>query len=406
MFVKVAMTIIFLATYAGVAIGRIPGLRLDRAGIAMAGAAFTLAVGALPAEEAYRAIDLNTLALLVGMMIVVGHLRLSGFFRLAARWALANAHSQPVLLIAIALATGVFSAFLVNDAVCLVMTPLVIELTRALRRNPVPYLIAVAMSSNVGSVATITGNPQNMIIGAISRIPYLDFAAKLTPVAAVGLALTVALVAALSRREMFPVVRLRINAPKVRVQKSQVIKATTVTALVIILFFAGVPVAVAALFGGALLLITREVKPQKVYREIDGALLLMFSGLFVVVAGAERVLLTGDVLSLAKTARLDEVPALTLLVAALSNLISNVPAVLALKPFIPGLGDPTRNWLVVAMASTLAGNFTLVGSVANLIVAEKARAAGIHISFWLYARIGVPLTLASLTFGAFWLAGG
>ena len=116
-----------------------------------------------------------------------------------------------------------------------------------------------------------------------------------------------------------------------------------------------------------------------------------------------RVLLTGDVLSLARTARLDEVPALTALVAALSNLISNVPAVLALKPFIPGLGDPTRNWLVVAMASTLAGNFTLVGSVANLIVAEKARAEGIHISFWLYARIGVPLTLASLAFGAFWL---
>jgi Na+/H+ antiporter NhaD/arsenite permease-like protein len=165
---------IFLLTYAGVAIGRLPGLRIDRAGIALTGAAFTIAVGAISPEEAYRAIDLDTLALLLGMMIVVGHLRLSGFFRLGARWALEHAHSQPVFLVAVALTSGLLSAFLVNDAVCLVMAPLVVETTRALKRDPVPYLLAVAMASNVGSAATITGNPQNMIIGAFSHIPYVE----------------------------------------------------------------------------------------------------------------------------------------------------------------------------------------------------------------------------------------
>lgn len=406
MFLKVAMAAIFAATYLGVAVGRIPGLRLDRAGIAMAGAAFTMAVGALPPGEAYRAIDLDTLALLVGMMIVVGHLRLSGFFRLAARWALANAHSQPVFLIAVVASTGVFSAFLVNDAVCLVMAPLVIEMTRALRRDPVPYLIAVAMASNVGSVATITGNPQNMIIGAISHIPYLEFARALSPIAGVGLVLVVVLVAAFSPGEMFPSVRLGAASARVRVNLPQVLKACAVTGLVIALFFAGAPVGEAALFGGALLLVTRAVNPPKVYREIDGSLLLLFAGLFVVVAGAEKVLLDEQTIAAARALRLDQVPVLTVLVAALSNVISNVPAVLALKPFVQGLADPRRAWLVIAMASTLAGNLTLVGSVANLIVAEKARAAGIHISFWNYARIGVPLTILTLGLGVWFLAAG
>src|SRR6516164_1386623 len=187
MFLTCATAIIFLLTYAGIALGRIPGLRLDRAGIALTGAALMMSVGAIAPEEAYRAVNLDTMALLLGMMIVVAHLRLSGFFRLATSWALAHAHSPLILLATTAITTGAFSAFLVNDAVCLVMTPLVVEVTRALRRDPIPYLLAVAMASNIGSAATITGNPQNMIVGAISRIAYVEFAAALAPVAAVGL---------------------------------------------------------------------------------------------------------------------------------------------------------------------------------------------------------------------------
>jgi Na+/H+ antiporter NhaD/arsenite permease-like protein len=242
MLLKFATAAIFLLTYAGVAIGRFPGLRIDRAGIALTGAAFTVAVGAISPQEAYRAIDLDTLALLLGMMIVVGHLRLSGFFRVGARWALEHAHSQPVFLIAVALTSGLLSAFLVNDAVCLVMAPLVIETTRALRRDPVPYLVAVAMASNVGSAATITGNPQNMIVGAFSHIPYVEFAKALAPTAALGVALVVVLVAAFSPREFLPVLRLGAAGAKARVNRAQMIKATLVTLGVVALFFAGAPV--------------------------------------------------------------------------------------------------------------------------------------------------------------------
>jgi Na+/H+ antiporter NhaD/arsenite permease-like protein len=399
-----ATATIFIVTYAGIALGRIPGLRLDRAGIALTGAALMMAVGAITPDEAYRAIDLDTLALLLGMMIVVAHLRLSGFFRLVTGWALTNAHSPLILLGIVTVTTGILSAFLVNDAVCLVMAPLVIEVTRSLKRNAIPYLLAVAMASNVGSTATITGNPQNMIIGAVSHIPYTVFAATLTPVAGAGLLVVVLLLAVLWWSEFHWSARLTAKPSPPRVHKPQLIKAVLVTLGVIIAFFVGVPVAKAAFLGGALLLITRAVKAHKVYREIDGSLLLMFVGLFVVVAAAEKILFTPEVVGAVQTLHLDNVYILTAVSAVLSNIISNVPAVLALKPFVQGLADQNRIWLVIAMSATLAGNLTLVGSVANLIVAERARAAGIPMSFWTYCCAGIPLTLITLAIGAWWLS--
>jgi Na+/H+ antiporter NhaD/arsenite permease-like protein len=402
--ITIATGIIFVLTYAGVSLGRVPGFRLDRAGIALTGAALMMAVGAITPDEAYRAINLDTLALLLGMMIVVAHLRLSGFFRLVTRWALEHAHSPLILLATVAITAGAFSAFLVNDAVCLVMTPLVIEVTRSLRRDPIPYLLAVAMASNVGSTATITGNPQNMIVGAVSRIPYVEFAAALAPVAVAGLVLVIIMLAALWLREFRQPAQLTAKLPSSRFHKPQLIKAVLVTLGVIVAFFAGVPVAMAAFLGGALLLVTRAIKAPKVYQEIDGSLLLMFAGLFVVVAAAEKILLTSEAIASVRAIHFANVYVLTANTAVLSNIISNVPAVLALKPFVLGLADQHRVWLVIAMSATLAGNLTPIGSVANLIVAERARAAGIHISFWAYCRAGVPITIVTLAIGAWWLS--
>jgi Na+/H+ antiporter NhaD/arsenite permease-like protein len=399
-----ATAVVFLLTYAGVALGRIPGLRLDRAGVALTGAAMMMAVGALSPQEAYRAVDLDTIVLLLGMMIVVAHLKLSGAFRLVAGWALTRAHSPRLLLAAVVVTAGTLSAFLVNDTVCLVMAPLIIEVTRTLRRDPVPYLLALAMAANVGSTATITGNPQNMIIGAISHIPYTVFATVLAPVAVAGLVLVFVVICVVARGELRDSERLVAAPPPARAHKPQMIKAALVTFGVVGLFFAGVPVAEAAILGGALLLVTRAIKARKVYREIDGALLLMFAGLFVVTAGAEKVLLSPDAIAAVHDMQLENVWALTGVTAVLSNIISNVPAVLALKPFVPGLADEPRAWLTIAMSATLAGNFTLVGSIANLIVAERARMAGIEISFLAYCRAGIPLTLLTLALGAWWLS--
>src|SRR5205085_960040 len=222
--------------------------------------------------------------------------------------------------------------------------------------------------------------PHNMIVGAVSRIPYAEFVAALAPVALAGIVLVFVVLAVLWFREFRQSIQFTAKPRSPRIHKLQLIKAVLVTLGVIAAFFAGVPVAMAVFLGGALLLVTRAIKAHKVYQEIDGSLLLMFAGLFVVVAAAEKVLLSPGLVGAVQDFHFANTYVLTADTAVLSNIISNVPAVLALKPFVLGLADQHRAWLVIAMSATLAGNLSLVGSVANLIVAERARAAGIHIS--------------------------
>ena len=401
--VKLAAGAIFVGAYLALAIGTIPGLRIDRAGVALVGASLMVGAGVLTLEEASQAVDFGTITLLLGVMIVVANLRLSGFFALASDWVVRRVHRPIALLAAVTIVSGLFSAFLVNDAICLVLAPLVLELTLSLKRKPTPYLLAVAMASNIGSTATITGNPQNIMIGSFSHLPYLQFTQALAPIALVGLALTVLLLALVYRAEF--VVSDRLSAPPraVRFRKALMARALLATGIMVALFFAGQPPAKAAIVVGGLLLLTRRLKSERVYAEIDWSLLLMFVGLFVIVAGAEHALLTPDVLAAANRLHLDQVPALSVVTAALSNLVSNVPAVLVLRPFVDSLHNRDTAWLVVAMASTLAGNFTVLGSIANLIVVQKAALRGLSITFWDYFKVGAPLTVLTVAIGTLWL---
>lgn len=397
---------LFAATYAAIALGRIPGLRLDRTGAALAGAAGMVAFGALSLEDAYRAIDLNTITLLCGMMIVVADLRLSGLFQRVSSWAALRAHRPLVLLSAIVLVCGSFSAFLVNDTVCLVLTPLVCELTLRLRRDPVPYLLGVAMSSNAGSVATITGNPQNMIIGSLSHISYTHFAAALAPIAAVSMLLTIAILALTFPREFWTadVLRTEATTPHVPAQTGRLsfVRSLLVTLAMMAGFFAGLPPAGVAITAAAIMLVTGRFEARSVYEQVDWPLLAMFAGLFIVVAGIDKIV-SGEAAAVIGTLHLEKIAVLSAIAAVLSNVVSNVPAVLVLKPFVAALADSRRAWLALAMASTLAGNLTLVGSIANLIVARGAEASGIRIGFRTYLRAGVPLTLLTLLAGITWL---
>jgi Na+/H+ antiporter NhaD/arsenite permease-like protein len=398
----VAAIVIFAASYLALAIGKVPGLSIDRAGVALVGACLMVVSGVVSLQQAYQAIDPATITLLLGMMIVVANLRISGFFALVNAWVMHRVHRPLLLLAAIVAVSGAFSAFLVNDAICLVMAPLVLELTLNVKRNPVPYLLAVAMASNVGSTATITGNPQNMMIGSFSGISYTAFTAALAPVALLGLLLTIVLLAVLHRADLRSGA-LQMRPARLRVNHVLMIRSLLATALVVALFFAGQPPAKAAIIIGALLLLTRRVKSARVYAEIDWSLLLMFAGLFIIVAGAEHELLTPQVVEAVGRLHLATVPALSIVTAVLSNLVSNVPAVLLLKPFVAALPDHDRAWLVIAMAATLAGNFTVLGSIANLIVVEKAARRGVVIGFWDYFRVGAPLTALTLLAGTLWL---
>ncbi len=385
------------------ALGRLPGFRVDRTGACIIGASLMIAFGVLDLGQAYAAINYDTIILLFGVMIVVANLRLSGFFSAVAEWVVEHAHRPIVLLAAIVFVAGFFSAFFVNDTMCLVLTPLVLEISRQLRRNAVPYLLAVAMAANIGSVATITGNPQNMMIGSFSGIQYRTFAAALSPVALVGLVMTVAVIAASYHREFRLQEKVALERRPVRINRVLMWKSLAVSGGMIVFFFAGWPVPKVALMAGALQLVTRRLKPERIYREIDWSLLVLFIGLFIVVAGVEKTSLPEDLFRATQRFHLERVSVLSAFAALLSNIVSNVPAVLVFKPFIAHMGNPVRSWLTLAMSTTLAGNLTILGSVANLIVVQRARHDA-PISFWEYFKVGAPLTVLTIIAGALLLS--
>jgi Na+/H+ antiporter NhaD/arsenite permease-like protein len=390
-----------VGTYLGLALGRLPLFRVDRTGVAIIGGALVVVTGVLPWERAVAAVDAHTLVLLFGMMIVAAYLRLSGFFRLVTYAAVRRAHTPVGLLALIIVAAGVLSALFVNDVVCLVMAPIVLDLARQLRLPPVPYLIALATAANVGSVATLTGNPQNMLVGSFSGISYRAFLLREAPVAVIGLALVFGVIWLVYRRQLPTALPAADLEDRFAVHYPLMIKTIIAVAVMLVAFLAGVPIALVAIGGAAYTLLTRRVNPEKVYREIDWGLLVLFTGLFVVIGAVEETGLAAEALGWASAAGLHRPLVLTVVTAALSNLVSNVPAVLLFKSVIPTFGEPVRAWLLLAMASTLAGNLTILGSVANLIVVEQARGAGIPVGFLEYSKVGVPITVLTLLVG--WL---
>ncbi|MFA5859026.1 MAG: anion transporter [Elusimicrobiota bacterium] len=395
--------IIFGITYIGLSFGGIPGLRLDRAGIALTGAVACVVAGILSFNEAVRAIDFNTIILLLGMMMVASNLRIAGFFAVVSDVIKKHCHNPVLLLAAVILSSGILSALYVNDTVCIFFTPFVLELAYALGLNPVPYLIALVTGSNIGSVATITGNPQNMLIGIFSGIPYTAFFFELAPVAVVGLLLNFGVVYLIYRNKLTAGANdsKRIIVNRV-VHKPLLYKTLLITAGMLIFFFLGYNISLVAITAAGVLLITRRVKPGKVYQYINWNMLMMFSGLFVVIHAVEKSGLSQQFFVYTNNFNLSSVPVFAAVTAILSNLVSNVPAVVLFKSMIPNFADPQKMWLLLAMASTFAGNLTIIGSVANLIVIEQAK-EHVHISFLEYLKTGVPLTLATIIAGCLML---
>jgi len=397
----VASYVVFFGSYVVFSLGKFPGMKIARPGAAIIGAVVMVALGVVTAREAVGTIDFATIVLLFSMMIIAGNLRLAGFFDWITGWIIERLHPHH-LLPTVVLTCGVLSAFLVNDIVCLVMTPMVVQMARRLGVPPVLYVVAVATASNIGSVATITGNPQNMLIGSLSGISYISFLAHLAPVAVAGLAVNWALVHWLYLRG--PVDHVLVSAAAGAVEGAALrAKPAVVLVLVLAGFLAGVPAALVAALGAALLLVTRTMDPKRVYGEVDWGLLVFFVGLFVIVAGADRAGLTAALLRPIDAWNLHRLAIFVPATAVLSNVVSNVPAVMLLRTIVPGFPDPHSGWLALAMSSTLAGNLTITGSVANIIVVERAASEGVDVSFGEYFRVGLPLTVVTLAIGAAWL---
>jgi Na+/H+ antiporter NhaD/arsenite permease-like protein len=394
--------IVFALTYVVISGQRIPGLHLDRPSAALCGAVMMVLVGTLSLADAYAAISLDTLSLLLGMMIIAAFLAEAAFFRTIAYRAAMHAGTPRTLLIIVVVAAGLSSTMLVNDTVCLMMTPIVLTVVRELKLPALPYLLAVATASNLGGVMTLTGNPQNMIIATAGKLSFARYALRMAPVALGGLAIDAALLVRLFRAELPSTPLPRPNLTPPPLDRWLVGKTLAILAFVLGGFLTGHSLPGMALAGAALLTLVAREAPRPVFARVDWSILLFFAGLFVVIQGAARTgileRMFGGVAPFLGVSAERQVITFGIFSVLASNLFSNVPYVLIARHFVPRLAQPEYQWTGLAMTSTLAGNLTIVGSVANLIVLELAGPDG-HIGFFRFLKYGSILVLATTAFG-------
>ncbi len=393
---------IFSVTYLLISGRQLKILPLNRPAAALLGTVLMVACGILSPAQVYHAVDYDTLVLLLGMMIISAYLCLAGFFDWMADWILRHARTPQTLLLYVVATSGVLSALLVNDTICLMLTPLVVAVMVRGKLPLPPYLLALAMSANLGSVATLVGNPQNMIIGHLSRIPFLRFSASLLLVAIAGLAIEYVVLWFGFRTVLEKVVIQRPEA-SLRVLNVPLILLTFgVLALVFVGFVAGLNLSWTALAGGAVIMVFARRDTHEVLKLVDWHLLLFFAALFVVVEGLNGTGLPDQIYQklhgvFGSTASRQAWNLAWFSVVG-SNIFSNVPFVLVAGKWISNFAQPELMWKVMALATTFAGNLTILGSVANIIVMESAR-KHVEFGFWDYARYGIPVTILTTIIG-------
>jgi len=396
--------LISVLTLIGVALGHYPRMRMNRATISLIGATILILIGAINIEAAYSAIDLNTLILIFSMMILNINLRICGFFNIVSTKIIAVAKTPNQLLLFIVFSSGILSGLFLNDTIVLMFTPIILEIVIALKRNPIPYLIALATSANVGSAATIVGNPQNMLIGIFSGISFVDFSISLIPVSLAGLLIIWVIIKYFYKEEFTRIKFQHQFSANPFIYKPLLIKSTISLLFMLIGFIAGMPIPITALSAASLLLFTRRIKPERVFREIDWSLLIFFASLFIITSTLNNLLFQGQNFGVDKNIDFKGIINLAIISTLLSNVVSNVPAVLLLNPIISSINDNRVAWLVISMATTFAGNLTLLGSVANMIVAESASKSGVKLKFIEYMKTGIPITIITIFIGIIWFA--
>lgn len=385
------------------------GSYLDRTAASFCGAVAMVIAGVLTLPAAYQSIDWNTIIFLLGIMILVAHFRVSGFFDWIALRISTLARTPMQLLALLVFTSGILAAFFVNDTICLIFTPIVLVVTERLALPPAPYVVALATSANIGSAMSVTGNPQNALIGISAHFSFLGFLAHLAPVSLVGLLINFFLLAFIFRKQLAakqpaPIAGSAVGESQVPapINKPLLIKCAAAASLVVILWIFGFSFPLVAASTGALILVIGRVKSESIHKNIDWTLLLFFASLFVVIQGLQ---LSGALAYVVREFQpeiagggLSRLLGLSGAMVVLSNLVSNVPAVLIFRPIVATLSQHHFDWLVLASASTLAGNCTPFSSVANLIVLQQANRK-IRISFWEFSRVGIVVTVLTTLAG-------
>ena len=393
---------VFVLVYLGMALGRVPGLAIDRTGVALLGLIVLLASGDLSLETAGAAVDMPTIALLFALMILSAQFEHSGFYGWIAHWVVRAARNPKRLLAVLIVVTGVLSAIFTNDVVVFALTPLVATGLLSQKLDARPYLIGLAGAANAGSAATLIGNPQNILIGQVGGLDFWTYLVYAAPPAAASLAIAFLAITATWRLApgMGPAAH---GEPAPEIDRFQMAKGLAAVALLVGLFLTPLPRELSALAVAGLLLMSRRLSSRTMIGAVDWQLLLLFVCLFGVTAAFGKTGLAQDGLAwLAAQGMLpDRLSVLAPLTLAASNTIGNVPAVILLIGLVPDLSDGALSAL--AMLSTFAGNLLLTGSLCNIIVAERADAVGVRLGFIDFARSGIPMTLVSIAVTVMWL---
>jgi Na+/H+ antiporter NhaD/arsenite permease-like protein len=403
--------IIFLLVYLGMILGGLPFLRLDRTGVALLGAIALIGINALSLEEAVSAIHLPTMILLFAFMVISAQMRLGGFYDWVTYKLAGLSLSPSGLLAMLVLISAALSAVFSNDIVCLAMAPVLVDACKRRQLAPVPFLLALACASNIGSAATLIGNPQNMLIGQILKLPFDGYILKAIIPVALGLIASWGLIVWQTRGRWedagddaaSAVVAPEHGNDKVDFDAWQMTKGLAISGVLLVAFLvAPWPREHMALIGAGILLMSRQLHSRKMLGLVDWQLLVLFMSLFVVNHALQRTGLTehGIAYLASLGVRLDQPGSLFAATFLLSNLVSNVPAVMLLIPVV----HHEMGGVLLALVSTLAGNLLIVGSIANIIVVDAAARRGIAIDWKRHARVGVPVTLTTLAVAGVYLA--
>ena len=402
--------LIFLAVYLAMGLGHLPGFKVDRTGAALIGALAMLGAGRIAPQAAWNSIDYSTIGLLFGLMVVSSAFVVSGFYAwTAARVATLNV-APPILLAILVVVGGVLSAVLTNDVVVVAMTPLLVAITLSRGLNPVPFLLGFCFATNTGSAGTIIGSPQNMIVAQGLDLSFIGFLRVAGLPALLSLPVVWGIIAMLYRgrwRLASPVPADTPVATPVAVDRWETLKAAVVTVVVVGAFvFSDWPRELIALSAAALLLINRRIASTDMMKHVDGNLIVLLMGLFVVNAALAATNLPQHLLADLRSAGLDLHQPLWLFVvaSALSNTVGNNPAVMLLVPSLDTGGPVNAMGAALALGTGFSSNLIVFGSLAGIIVVEAAAKYGVKISFGEFCRAGVPVGLACMVIAVAWIA--
>lgn len=403
---KVLAEIIFGLTYIGIAFGFIPGLVIDRTGITVLGATAMITFGLVTPNEAVKFIDISTILLLYGLMVLSAQLRIGGFYTKVALEIVRHMKGPEFFLFQLMIVSAILSAILANDIVCLAFTPVVCVSMIKSKYNPIPFLLGLVMASNIGSAATIIGNPQNMLIGQSAMLDFGKFFLWCTPPSVLALLISYVILVLIYRKRWTSDVVGNINLdnnpwPEFNLHHS--IKGIFFTAVLIIMFFTSVPREITAIVVAGILLCSRHITTRQLLGLVDWHLIVLFSGLFIIVGVISKYGIPKEIVLYLNIMGFDinDPFILTPITVLLSNIFSNVPAVMLLLQNISF--QNTENLYLLSLVSTYSGNLITIGSIANLITIEQASQFGIKITFKEYAKAGVPITLISVLVAVFWI---